>query len=91
MRLPAEVLTPQLGPLLEAVLLWSTDTKNKFKLKARGTSASFGLHPCMALRRPQSYGRLGRPMWASSRQRPLRAVQAARAALRFPFTQHTAA
>lgn len=33
MRLPADVLTPQLGTILEGVLLWAADSKNKFKLK----------------------------------------------------------
>ena len=33
MRLPAEALQPQLGPILEGVLLWAADSKNKFKLK----------------------------------------------------------
>lgn len=35
MRLPAEALQPQLGPILEGVLLWAADSKNKFKLKVR--------------------------------------------------------
>jgi hypothetical protein len=33
MRLPVEALQPQLGPILEGVLLWAADSKNKFKLK----------------------------------------------------------
>ncbi|GFR52360.1 hypothetical protein Agub_g14918 [Astrephomene gubernaculifera] len=35
MRLPVDLLTPQLGPILEGILLWSQDSKNKFKLKVR--------------------------------------------------------
>ncbi len=35
MRLPVEALQPQLGPILEGVLLWAADSKNKFKLKVR--------------------------------------------------------
>lgn len=33
MRLPVEALLPQLRPILEGVLLWASDSKNKFKLK----------------------------------------------------------
>ncbi|PNH02025.1 Ribosomal RNA-processing protein 12 [Tetrabaena socialis] len=33
MRLPVDLLTPQLGTILEGVLLWAEDSKNKFKLK----------------------------------------------------------
>ncbi len=33
MRLPVEILEPQLGAMLEGCLLWADDTKNKFKLK----------------------------------------------------------
>jgi ribosomal RNA-processing protein 12 len=40
MRLPVEALQPQLGPILEGVLLWAADSKNKFKLKVRGPAAS---------------------------------------------------
>ena len=40
MRLPVEALQPQLGPILEGVLLWAADSKNKFKLKVRGPDAS---------------------------------------------------
>ncbi|KAG2424708.1 hypothetical protein HXX76_014284 [Chlamydomonas incerta] len=35
MRLPVELLTPQLGPILEGMLIWAEDSKNKFKLKVR--------------------------------------------------------
>ena len=40
MRLPVEALQPQLGPILEGVLLWAADSKNKFKLKVHGVDAS---------------------------------------------------
>jgi hypothetical protein len=40
MRLPVEALQPQLGPILEGVLLWAADSKNKFKLKVRRLAAS---------------------------------------------------
>ena len=33
MRLPTEVLEQHLRPTLEGLLLWSEDSKNKFKLK----------------------------------------------------------
>ena len=33
MRLPTEVLDQHLRPILEGLLLWSEDSKNKFKLK----------------------------------------------------------
>ena len=33
MRLPTEVLEEHLHPILEGLLLWSEDSKNKFKLK----------------------------------------------------------
>jgi hypothetical protein len=32
-RMPVDLLRPQLGPILEGVLLWAADSKNKFKLK----------------------------------------------------------
>ncbi|MEW5303886.1 MAG: hypothetical protein WDW36_006538 [Sanguina aurantia] len=35
MRMPAVILSAQLGPILEGVLLWGDDSKNKFKLKVR--------------------------------------------------------
>ena len=35
MRLPLEALLPHLPAILEGVLLWAADSKNKFKLKAR--------------------------------------------------------
>ncbi len=33
MRLPVEMLVPHLGAMLEGILLWASDSKNKFKLK----------------------------------------------------------
>ena len=35
MRLPVEVLQAHLGAMLQGLLLWSEDTKNKFRLKVR--------------------------------------------------------
>ncbi|GLI63541.1 hypothetical protein VaNZ11_006530 [Volvox africanus] len=35
MRLPVEILLPHLGPILEGMLVWAEDSKNKFKLKVR--------------------------------------------------------
>lgn len=35
MRLPAETLTEQLPAILEGLLLWSDDSKNRFRLKTR--------------------------------------------------------
>lgn len=35
MRLPAEALQPHLAAILEGILLWASDSKNKFKLKVR--------------------------------------------------------
>ena len=35
MRLPLEALSPHLPAILEGVLLWAADSKNKFKLKVR--------------------------------------------------------
>ena len=35
MRLPLEAVLPHLPAILEGVLLWAADSKNKFKLKAR--------------------------------------------------------
>ena len=35
MRLPTEELGTYLSPLLEGILLWAADTKNRFKLKVR--------------------------------------------------------
>ena len=35
MRLPVEVLQAHLGQMLEGLLLWSEDSKNKFRLKVR--------------------------------------------------------
>lgn len=35
MRMPVAALTPQLGQILEGLLLWAEDSKNKFKLKVR--------------------------------------------------------
>ncbi len=36
MRLPADVLQAHLAAMLVGLLLWSEDSKNKFRLKARG-------------------------------------------------------
>jgi hypothetical protein len=33
MRMPSAMLEQQLGPILEGILLWAEDSKNKFKLK----------------------------------------------------------
>jgi hypothetical protein len=38
-RMPVDLLRPHLGPILEGVLLWAADSKNKFKLKVRGGRA----------------------------------------------------
>jgi len=35
MRLPLEAVLPHLPAILEGVLLWAADSKNKFKLKVR--------------------------------------------------------
>ncbi len=35
MRLPPEVLQEHLPLMLQGLLLWSEDSKNKFRLKAR--------------------------------------------------------
>ncbi|GIL82209.1 hypothetical protein Vretifemale_11129 [Volvox reticuliferus] len=35
MRLPVEILLSHLGPILEGMLVWAGDSKNKFKLKVR--------------------------------------------------------
>ncbi|GIL64267.1 hypothetical protein Vafri_18268 [Volvox africanus] len=35
MRLPVEILLPHLRPILEGMLVWAEDSKNKFKLKVR--------------------------------------------------------
>lgn len=35
MRLPVESLTPRLPAMLEGLLLWCEDSRNKFKLKVR--------------------------------------------------------
>lgn len=40
MRLPTEVLDQHLRPILEGLLLWSEDSKNKFKLKVLFQSGS---------------------------------------------------
>lgn len=39
MRLPVEVLQQHLGRMLEGVLVWANDSKNKFKLKVRQRDA----------------------------------------------------
>ncbi|KAK9815144.1 hypothetical protein WJX73_008694 [Symbiochloris irregularis] len=36
MRLPVDQLEPQLKPMLEGLLIWAEDSKNKFRLKVRG-------------------------------------------------------
>lgn len=36
MRMPGHLLEQQLGPILEGILLWAEDSKNKFKLKVGG-------------------------------------------------------
>ena len=41
MRLPTEVLEEHLRPILEGLLLWSEDSKNKFKLKVRHRDIHF--------------------------------------------------
>lgn len=35
MRLPVEVLQAHMAAMLEGLLLWSEDSKNKFRLKVR--------------------------------------------------------
>jgi ribosomal RNA-processing protein 12 len=35
LRLPAPLLTSHLGQLLEGMLLWAADSKNKFRLKVK--------------------------------------------------------
>lgn len=35
MRVPVPLLTPHLATIIEGVLLWAEDTKNRFKLKVR--------------------------------------------------------
>lgn len=35
MRMPVELLLPQLKAILEGLLIWAEDSKNKFKLKVR--------------------------------------------------------
>ena len=37
MRLPLEAVLPHLPAILEGVLLWAADSKNKFKLKVRSS------------------------------------------------------
>ena len=32
-KLPVEIVQAQLGEILEGILLWSQDSKNKFRLK----------------------------------------------------------
>jgi hypothetical protein len=43
MRLPVEVLQEHLAPMLQGLLLWSEDSKNKFRLKARAPAPSAAL------------------------------------------------
>ena len=38
MRLPVEMLEQHLGAILEGILLWSEDSKNKFRLKVHSLS-----------------------------------------------------
>ena len=42
MRLPVEVLQAHLGAMLEGLLLWSEDSKNKFRLKVRSALQCLG-------------------------------------------------
>lgn len=42
MRLPVEMLEPQLDAILEGILLWASDSKNKFKLKVRSCLSGIG-------------------------------------------------
>jgi hypothetical protein len=43
-RLPVEILEANLREILEALLIWSDDTKNKFKLKV-SLCSSFSRRP----------------------------------------------
>ena len=36
MRMPVEMLSPHVGAILEGILLWAEDSRNKFKLKVGG-------------------------------------------------------
>ena len=47
MRLPADVLEQHLQLILEGLLLWSEDSKNKFKLKVTFSSPVY----CSVLQR----------------------------------------
>ena len=40
MRVPVDMLVPHLGAMLEGILLWASDSKNKFKLKVGVTASS---------------------------------------------------
>lgn len=40
MRLPVEVLQGHLAAMLEGLLLWSEDSKNKFRLKVRAPAST---------------------------------------------------
>jgi hypothetical protein len=42
MRMPLEDLRAALPQILEGILLWAADTKNKFKLKVRSASEFSG-------------------------------------------------
>ncbi len=48
MRLPTEVLDQHLRPILEGLLLWSEDSKNKFKLKVLHRDLPPPSHVCHA-------------------------------------------
>jgi hypothetical protein len=50
MRLPVEVLEAQLHAILEGILLWAHDSKNKFKLKVRARALP-GTSPGLCLGR----------------------------------------
>ena len=46
MRMPVGVLLPRLGAILEGLLIWAEDSKNKFKLKVRLTYGVLAMtHP----------------------------------------------
>lgn len=40
MRMPAEQLQAHLGPMLEGLLIWAEDSKNKFRLKVRALACA---------------------------------------------------
>lgn len=43
MRLPVEILQQFLSPILDGILLWAGDSKNKFKLKVSPEALSLFL------------------------------------------------